>query len=120
MNKIKSNKNKNNKSDIAGEIRHLGVIIENVDDKVSLLAEQYGDIKKTLDSHTEILNSHTEMIVKNTEDIEIIKSDTSFIKNSLKVKVDLEEFKYLEQRVSLLEKKLASASGKSASDNIRK
>lgn len=66
------------------ELKRLGVIIEHVDDKVSLVAEQYGDIQKNL---------------------EIIKTDTEFIKHSLKRKVDVEEFAALERRVRLLERR---------------
>lgn len=79
-------------------MRHLGVLIERVDDNVKLVAEQYGDIKKTLDSHTD-------MIGKLTVDVAIIKEDAEFIKNSLKKKVDIDEFAALERRVLLLEKR---------------
>lgn len=89
---------------IRDEIRGLGVLIEHVDGKVGLVAEQYGDIKKTLDDHTKILNSHTEMIGYIKMDIEVIKSDITFIKGGLKRKVDAEEFLVLERRVALLEK----------------
>lgn len=82
--------------------------------------EKLKDIDGKIDIHTEILNSHTEMIgstaidvetlkgmtAKNTENIEIIKSDIEFIKNSLKKKVDIDEFAFLEKRVVLLERKL--------------
>ena len=106
-------------NDLKTEIRHLGVIVEHTNDKVSLLAEQYGGIKKdignikkdvsniknTVDSHTEILNSHTEMIGRLNVDVTIIKEDVEFIKNSLKKKIDVEEFAALERRVTLLEKR---------------
>lgn len=72
-------KNRKDKpQDIKKDIRHLGVIIERVDDNVKLVAEQYGDIKKTLDSHTE-------MIGKLAVDMEIVKSDAEFIKHSFSV-----------------------------------
>ncbi|MDP3956690.1 MAG: hypothetical protein Q8P97_01710 [bacterium] len=83
---------------IRNEIRGLGVLIERVDDKVSLIAEQYGDIKETLDNHTEMFGS-----IK--MDIEVIKADITFIKGGLKRKVDAEEFSVLERRVALLEKR---------------
>jgi len=41
------------------------------------------------------------------KNIEIMKVDISFIKNSLKKKVDVEEFETLERRVAILEAKLA-------------
>ena len=94
----KTKKAKINKlPDIHKEIRNLGVIIENVDSKVGLIAEQYGDIKQTLDSHTE-------MIGKIAVDTAIIKEDIEFIKNGLKKKIDIEEFAALEKRVALLER----------------
>jgi len=86
------------KKDTPKETRHLGVMIESVGDDVKLIAEQYGDIKKTL-------NMHTEMIGHLSTDITIIKEDIEFIKGSLKKKVDLDEFVALERRVALLEKR---------------
>ncbi|TSC78446.1 MAG: hypothetical protein G01um101429_777 [Parcubacteria group bacterium Gr01-1014_29] len=89
---------------VALELRRLGVIIEHVDGTVSLVVEQYGDTKKTLDNHSKILDSHTEMIGSIKMDIEVIKADITFIKGGLKRKVDTEEFSILERRVALLEK----------------
>ncbi len=81
----KGKKAPQDKSDaVALELRRLGVIIEHVDGKVSLVAEQYGNIQKNM---------------------EIIKTDVEFIKHGLKRKVDVEEFAALERRVSLLEKR---------------
>ncbi len=74
------------------EIRHLGVKIEAVEHNVTLIAEQFGDVKRTLDSHSQILASHTEMIGKIAIDSSIIKEDVEFIKSSLKKKIDVEEF----------------------------
>ncbi len=104
MAKIKKGKiNKN--FDIQKGIRHLGVMIEGVDDRVKLVAEQYGDIKQTLDSHSKTLASHTEMIGKLAIDLAIVKEDVEFIKHSLKKKVDVDEFAALERRVALLERR---------------
>jgi hypothetical protein len=121
----KKNKPRETK-DIYKEIRHLGVIVERVDDNVKLVAEQYGDLKNTLDSHTKILDSHTKILELHTEildshtktldshtemigklavDVEIIKSDIEFIKHALKKKIDVDEFAALERRVALLEKR---------------
>jgi len=118
-----SNQAKKKKStendDLKSGIHHLGVIVEHIDGKVSLVAEQYGDIKKdindikntlnshteTLNSHTETLNSHTEMIGRLNIDVTIIKEDVEFIKSSLKKKIDIDEFSALERRVALLEKR---------------
>lgn len=84
--------------DIYKDIRGFGVLLEHVDEKVGLIAEQHGDIKK-------ILDSHTEMIGNLAVDVSLIKDDISFIKNSLKKKVDYDEFTALERRVLLLEKR---------------
>lgn len=108
--------------------RYLGVCVEDFESKVEVVAEQYLDIKKTLESHTKILDSHTETIslikvdVENIKetldshtetigsikvDVEIIKTDIEFIKSGFKKKVDLEEFEVLEKRVIRLEKLLS-------------
>ena len=99
------NKKQKNQIDFDKEYRRLGVFIERVDSNVGLIAEQQGDIKKILDSHTEILDSHTEMIGSIKMNIEVIKEDITFIKGGLKRKVDAEEFLVLERRVALLEKR---------------
>ena len=99
--KIQSNKSE----DVHQAIRHIGVLIEAVNDNVALVAEQYGDIKKTLDVHTKILDSHTEMIGRLAVNLEIVKEDVGSIKNGLKKKVDGEEFSALERRVTVLEKR---------------
>ena len=119
-------KKPNNQINFNREFRRLGVFIEHVDSNVGLIAEQHGDIKKTLDSHTKILEAHTEMIgslatdmtiVKTNisvlktdmttvkKNIEIMKTDVEFIKIGLKKKVDIDEFAALERRVLLLEKR---------------
>jgi len=78
--------------------RHMNVLREDFDGKVKLIAEQYASIE-------EVLGSHTKIIVSIKEDIEIMKVDIEFIKNSLKKKVDIEEFEALEKRISILESK---------------
>jgi len=78
--------------------RHFDVAMEHFDGQVRLIAEQYDDIKKTL-------NSHTEMIASVKEDVEIMKIDIAFIKSGLRQKVDVEEFNVLEKRVAILEAK---------------
>jgi archaellum component FlaC len=104
-NQVKKKKLTGENNDLKTEIRHLGVIVEHTDDKVSLLAEQYGDIKKDIGGIKDTLNSHTEMIGRLNIDVTIIKEDVEFIKSSLKKKIDIEEFAALERRVTLLEKR---------------
>ena len=65
--------------------RHIDVLKEDFDGKVALIGEQYGSIQETL---------------------EIIKNDVELIKNSLKKKVDIEDFEVLEARVRALESKI--------------
>lgn len=86
--------------------RHIDVLKEDFDSKVVLIGEQYISIQGKLDSHTEKLDFHTEMIGSMKVDIEIIKSDIEIIKNSLKKKVDIEDFEVLEGRVRILESKV--------------
>lgn len=69
---------------------------------IEMTAKNTEDITK----NTEGIETLVKMTAKNTENIEIIKSDTEFIKNSLKKKVDIDEFAFLEKRVALLERKL--------------
>lgn len=84
------------KEDKTWSSTEVGVLIENFDDKLGLVAEQVGHIAKVVDKHTEILNRHSESIA-------IIQMDIEFIKAGLKRKVDAEEFTALERRVALLE-----------------
>ena len=79
--------------------RHLGTLVEGFESQVKLVAE-------SLSGAQEQLVAIRDMTAKNTENIEIIKMDIQFIKQSLKRKVDLEEFESLERRVLFLEKKL--------------
>ena len=94
---MKNKKQKNTIND-NHELRRLGVLIEHIDSSVGLIAEQHGDIKKTLDTHTE-------MIGKLAIDMEIVKTDIELIKHSFKKKIDVDEFAALERRVLILEKR---------------
>jgi len=49
------------------------------------------------------------MVAKNTEDLEIIKMDLHIIKDNLIEKISREEFRVIEKRINLLEKKLQKA-----------
>jgi len=101
-------------NEVSNEVkRYIGILKEDFDSKIQLIAEQHASIKETLDLHTRILeshsqtlDSHTEMIAGMKEDIEIMKVDVQFIKGSLKQKVDVEEFEALARRVAILEAKM--------------
>src|SRR3989338_4142301 len=47
--------------------RYIGAVSEEFRGHVKAVAEQYSDIKRTLDSHTETLNSHTKTLDSHTE-----------------------------------------------------
>lgn len=89
--------------------RHTGALLEEFQDRVSGIAEQYGDIKNTLDHHTEMLDIHTEMIGSLATDMTEVKSDIRDIKSQIKLildtKADKKDFVNLDRRVSILEKK---------------
>ena len=78
--------------------RYLGVIAEQFQQNLKLIAESVGDLQKQL-------ISLREMVAKNTEDIEVIKLELTSIKNMLKRKVDTDEFESLEKRVAMLERR---------------
>ena len=96
---------KEKKPDLHQAIRHLGVIVEDTNHKVDIIAEQYGDIKSEISGIKKTLDSHTEMIANLAVNLGIVKGDVEFMKHSLKRKVDMEEFAALERRVALLEKR---------------
>ena len=82
--------NKNVKTKVpSGLSAEVGAMIEDFSDKLGIVAEQTGDIKKK--------------IVGLSEDMEIVKSDLELIKYGLKRKVDIDDFQALEHRVALLE-----------------
>lgn len=67
------------------EFQHfMGIVKEDLQSQVGLIAEQYQDIK---------------------DDLSIIKSDVQFLKSELRQKVSYDEFNALVKRVSLLEAK---------------
>lgn len=77
----------------------VGIFKEDLESKISLIAEQYQEIKSTQKTHTEMVGSLM-------EDVQIIKSDIQFLKVELKRKVDYDEFDALAKRVALLEAKI--------------
>ena len=95
----------------------VGILLEDIDDKVSVIAESH----LVLNKKTDVSNKKVDKILEDLEivkvrvdgiaedlgsvkeDIEVIKMDIEFIKHELKNKVDRNEFAALERRVSLLE-----------------
>src|SRR3989338_2237745 len=88
----------------------IGTLLEHIDGKVSLIAEQYtglndkySKLEKKMDSLTERVDNVVDMVGVMKEDVEVIKMDIEFIKHDLKNKVARDEFSFLERRVALLE-----------------
>ena len=79
--------------------RYTGALSEEFKEQVKVVAEQYSDIKKTLDDHSKTLVSHTEMIGTLLVDMTTVKGDVKSIKESLKTKVNRKEFVELERLV---------------------
>ena len=79
--------------------RHNDVLYEKFEGKIDVVSEGWGITKEKVDATFE-------MVGEMKMDMEVVKSDISFIKNSLKQKVDKDEFISLEKRVILLENKL--------------
>lgn len=86
---------------------YLGVVTEDFQPQVKLVAESVSGIQ------TQLI-AIREMVAKNTEDIEAMKiemmamkEDISFIKFELKRRPSLDEFEALEKRVMFLEKKFS-------------
>lgn len=82
--------------------RYLGVLAENFESQIKLIIES---LKGTQDQ----LVALREMVAKNTEDLEIIRMDLHIIKDDLIEKISREEFKIIEKRIDLLEKKFQKA-----------
>jgi len=82
--------------------RYLGVLAENFESQLKLVIES---LKGTQDQ----LVALREMVAKNTEDFEIIKMDLHIIKDDLTEKISREEFKIIEKRIDLLEKRFQKA-----------
>jgi hypothetical protein len=102
---MKVQKSKNKEKSTAQEIRRLGVIFEHTDKNIALLAEQYGDIKNTLNEHSQMLREHTRLFAVMMETIASMQENIEFIKHGMKRKIDVDEFAVLERRVAILEKR---------------
>src|SRR3989344_1437954 len=62
MDMVKLKRIKSKSPYLEQEIRNIGALLEHTDDRVTAIAEQYGEIKKTLDQHTSILDHHTDIL----------------------------------------------------------
>jgi len=103
--------------------RYLGVLAENFGSQLKLVIESLKGTQDQLVALREMVAKNTEDIIKiqvqlvalremaakNTEDIEIMRMDLHIIKDDLIEKISREEFKIIEKRVDLLEKKFQKA-----------
>ena len=80
----KSTKGKlSKKADLHQEIRHLGVLVERTDHNVSVIAEQYGDIKTDIDGIKGDVSGLKEDVHGIKGEIGGIKADIGGIKKTL-------------------------------------
>jgi len=82
--------------------QYLGVLAENFGSQLKLVIES---LKGTQNQ----LVALREMVAKNTEDLEIVRMDLHILKDNLTEKISREEFKIIEKRIDLLEKRFQKA-----------
>jgi len=103
--------------------RYLGVLAENFESQLKLVIESLKGTQDQLIALRQMVAQNTEdimkiqvqlvalreMAAKNTEDIEIMGMDLHIIKDDLTEKISRADFKIIEKRVDLLEKKFQKA-----------
>jgi len=103
--------------------RYLGVLAENFGSQLKLVIESLTGTQEQLVALREMVARNTEdiikiqvqlvalreMMAKNSEDIEIMRMDLHVIKDDLIEKISREEFKIIEKRINLLEKRFQKA-----------
>ncbi|HEY4508254.1 MAG TPA: hypothetical protein VJJ55_01205 [Candidatus Paceibacterota bacterium] len=93
--------------------RYLGALHEEHMDGLKAMGEQFADVNRKLDSHTEMIGglavrmtSMEQKIVHMEMSIAVMQEDIGFIKSGMKRKVDQDEFDALIRRVSVLERRV--------------
>jgi len=103
--------------------RYLGVLAENFESQLKLVIKSLKGTQDQLIALRQMVAQNTEdimkiqvqlvalreMAAKNTEDIEIMGMDLHVIKDDLTEKISRADFKIIEKRVDLLEKKFQKA-----------
>ena len=82
--------------------RYLGVLAENFGSQLKLIVESLSGTQNQL-------VALRKMVAKNTEDLEIMRMDLHILKDNLTEKISREEFKIIEKRIDLLEKRFQKA-----------
>ncbi|MEK7520563.1 MAG: hypothetical protein AAB560_00600 [Patescibacteria group bacterium] len=98
----KSKESKNGKTAEGAFPRRFGVVLEDIDSKLGLVAEGHQALEKKIDeNHREFREFRSEINYK----FEMVFDELHLIRNDLKVKVSRDEFLALEKRVIALERK---------------
>ena len=79
------------------------IVLEDIRDNFRAFGESLSFIRDEVKEHTKILAEHSKMLAILKEDIEILKAEVALIRHN---QVTRDEFKFLETRVSRLERKL--------------
>lgn len=79
--------------------RYVGSLTENFQGHVQAIAEQYDDIKQTLNEHSRILNEHSGKIDQLTYDVADLKTESG-------ERISKKSFLGLEKRIDVLESKI--------------
>lgn len=86
--------------------RYLGALHEEHMDGLKAMGEQFVDVNRKLDSHTEMIGGLAIRMTSMEMKMTVMQEDIEFIKSGLKRKVDQEEFDALIRRVSVLERRV--------------
>lgn len=86
---------------------HLVVILEDMRSKFRVFGEGLSGLREEVKDG---FAQTDKRLCQIEEKLERVETDVRIIKNQIKVKVDLEEFKLLENRLVIVEKRLAALS----------
>lgn len=82
---------------------HIGVLVEDFDSKIKLIAEQHKSIMEVLREHTRQISEIKEQIMQMNAKMSEINVQLGHVEDNLRRKIDYEDFEKLEKRVALLE-----------------
>jgi len=94
-------KKKKNKKQLSISERHFGVVLEDIDSKLNLVAEGHQGLDKRIEDFRKRVD---EKFGEVNYKFEIVLDELHLIRNELKEKVGRDEFALLEKRVIALEK----------------